>query len=44
MAFAAITFACTFYSLKLRQTAVRRFLRARGKMRALLGASFEMYR
>lgn len=44
MAFAAITFACTFYSLKLRQTAVRRFLRARGKMRALVGASFEMYR
>jgi GT2 family glycosyltransferase len=44
LAFAAITFAGTFYSLKLRQTAVRRFLRARGKMRALLGASFEMYR
>jgi glycosyltransferase involved in cell wall biosynthesis len=44
MAVATIAFACTFYSLKLRQTAVRRFLRARGKMRALLGASFEMYR
>ena len=44
MGLAAIAFACTFYSRKLRQMAVRRFLRARGKMRALLGASFEMYR
>jgi glycosyltransferase involved in cell wall biosynthesis len=44
MALAAIAFPCTFYSGKLRQSAVRRFLRARGKMRAILGASFEMYR